>query len=220
MTDRGEGPDGAFVTGRFRLDPTGPDGSPRWPTGGFLDLRYSLSGRTLNLDATVSNESDADLPYGLGFHPYFRLPLGPGGDLARTRVIIPASKQWVLEDSIPTGRVEPVDERVDFRSGKPMSDPKVDDVLTGLQPNAEGFVVCRLIDDAIGAEFRIGFEAAHFREVVVFRPPYADDVIAVEPYTQTTDAINLQPRGVDAGLRVLRPGEQESMRIAMATADH
>ena len=219
VTDQGAGPDGAFLSGRYRLSKAAPDGSPRWPSDGYLDLRYSLSGRTLDLDATVSNESEGDLPYGLGFHPYFRLPFGPGGDLSATRLVIPASKRWVLDDSIPTGEVRPVDDRDDFRRGKPMQDLEIDAVLTGLEPNAEGFVVCRLIDEGLGAEFKIGFEAAHFREVVAFTPPTGDDVIAVEPYTQTTDAINLQQRGVDAGLRVLKPGEQESMRIAMQTAE-
>jgi aldose 1-epimerase len=76
-----------------------------------------------------------------------------------------------------------------------------------------------LVDESLGAEFRIGFDAIPFREVVVFTPPYADDVIAIEPYTQTTDAINLQQRGVDAGLRIMKPGQQESLRILMETAD-
>jgi aldose 1-epimerase len=219
VTDQGEGPDGAFLTGRYRLPRAFPDGSPRWPSDAYLDIRYALHGRSLTLDATVSNESEDDLPYGLGFHPYFRLPFGPDGDLSRTKVIIPASRSWVLDESIPTGETRPVDEALDFREGKPMSGLRVDAVLTGLEHNAEGFAVCRLVDESLGAEFRIGFDAIPFREVVVFTPPYADDVIAVEPYTQTTDAINLQQRGVDAGLRVLKPGQQESLRILMETAD-
>lgn len=219
VIDHGEGPDGAFLTGRYRLPRTFPDGSPRWPSDGYLDIRYALHGRSLTLDATVANESEGDLPYGLGFHPYFRLPFGPEGDLSRTRVFIPASRYWPLDESIPTGKTLPVDEALDFRGGKPMSDLRVDAVLTGLEHNAEGFVVCRLVDEALGAEFQLGFDAVPFREVVVFTPPYADDVIAVEPYTQTTDAINLQQRGVDAGLRILKPGQQESLRILMETAE-
>ncbi|MEW4566301.1 aldose 1-epimerase [Tautonia sp. JC769] len=219
VTDHGEGPDGAFLSGRYRLAKTFPDGSPRWPSEGYLDLRYALHGRTLVLDATVANESDGDLPYGLGFHPYFRLPFGSGGSLSRTQVVIPASQAWVLDETIPTGEVRPVSEALDFRRGKSMQGLRVDAVLTGLEHNAEGFVVCRLIDESLGAEFRIGFDAIPFREIVVFTPPFGDDIIAIEPYTQTTDAINLQQRGVDAGLRILKPGQQESMRITMETAE-
>ena len=36
-------------------------------------------------------------------------------------------------------------------------------------------------------------------------------MIAVEPYTQTTDAINLAARGVDGGLRVLGHGKTETI---------
>ncbi|RUL89766.1 aldose 1-epimerase [Tautonia sociabilis] len=219
VIDHGEGPDGAFLTGRYRLPRTFPNGAPCWPSDGYLDIRYALHGRSLTLDATIANESEGDLPYGLGFHPYFRLPFGGGGDLDRTKVVIPASRFWVLDDSIPTGATLPVDDALDFRRGKPMRGLQVDAVLTGLEHNAEGFVVCRLVDEQARCEFRIGFDAVPFREVVVFTPPNAPDVIAVEPYTQTTDAINLQQRGVDAGLRVLRPGQQESLRIAMETAD-
>jgi len=35
----------------------------------------------------------------------------------------------------------------------------------------------------------------------------APEAICLEPYTCTTDAINLQQQGLDAGLRVLEPGE-------------
>ena len=44
-----------------------------------------------------------------------------------------------------------------------------------------------------------------FREVVVFTPPHRQ-AFCIEPYTCTTDAINLQARGVDAGLLTLPPG--------------
>ena len=44
-----------------------------------------------------------------------------------------------------------------------------------------------------------------FREWVIYAPTERP-VVCLEPYTGTTDAVNLQPRGVDAGLVVLDPG--------------
>jgi aldose 1-epimerase len=41
---------------------------------------------------------------------------------------------------------------------------------------------------------------------VVFTPPHRE-AVCLEPYTCMTDAINLQQRGVEAGWRVLPPGE-------------
>ena len=41
-------------------------------------------------------------------------------------------------------------------------------------------------------------------------------MISLEPYTQTTDAINLQARGVAAGLRILQMA-QDAFVVTMET---
>jgi aldose 1-epimerase len=209
---------GARIIGRFRLSEQAPEDLPRWPSDAAIELSYTLAGRRLTLEATVRNPGPTDLPWGFGIHPYFRLPFDPSADPARTRVVLPASKFWVLDDALPTGEVRPVDPPRDFRLGKPMAGLQADDVLTGLDFEG-GRCTCRLIDENLGAEFRMSFGRT-FRELVVFTPPFhPGNVVAVEPYTQTTDAIHLQPRGIDAGLRVLAPGQSERLAIAMETAD-
>ena len=110
-----------------------------------------------------------------------------------TQVILPASKYWVLKDFLPTGEIRPVDARLDFRQGQPRNGLKLDDVLTGLQYH-ERRGAARLVDLDKKAEFRLTFDDG-FRELVVYTPPQKPDVLAVEPYTQTTDAINLEPQG-------------------------
>ena len=45
-------------------------------------------------------------------------------------------------------------------------------------------------------------------------PPHRQ-AVCLEPYTCPTDAINLQQRGVDAGLLVLQPGEKWSGVVEM-----
>ena len=47
---------------------------------------------------------------------------------------------------------------------------------------------------------------AQFREWVVYTPP-GRDTICFEPYTCPTDAVNLEARGVPAGVIVLAPQE-------------
>jgi aldose 1-epimerase len=188
---------------------------PLWPADAVLQMRYGLAGRRLELAATVSNPSTDDLPFGFGIHPYFQLPLLPGGSLAQTAVVLPASEYWALKEFLPTGERRPVDRRLDFRTGQPLVDLKLDDVLTGLAFDGDR-CVCRLFDHHAFAEFRLSFDRG-FRELVVYTPPNEPGVIAVEPYTQTTDAINLQAKGIDAGLRVLRPGQKASFTIVMET---
>ncbi len=214
---------GAHLLGRYQLSQDSPEAMHYWPTDAILELRYSLSGQTLKLEIAVSSPPDAmlHLPYGLGFHPYFRLPIEPGGDPSKTKIIIPSSEFWVLDESLPTGERRSVmdDHRIDFREGRSMADAQFDDVLTGLEYDASGHCVCRLIDESLDGEFRLSF-SKKFREVVVFTPPqeiHGPGVIAVEPYTQTTDAIHLQQQGIDAGLRYLGPGERDTMHIILET---
>jgi aldose 1-epimerase len=92
---------------------------------------------------------------------------------------------------------------------------KLDDVLTALEfPSPRG--ICRLVDLGKNAEFQLHFDRV-FRELVIYTPGGRPEVIAVEPYTQTTDAINLQARGIDAGLRVLKPRGHDVFALTMQT---
>ncbi len=213
----------ASITGRFQISKNAPGMLEHWPTDAVLQIRYALAGRRLTMTVDVTNPTAKDLPYGFGIHPYFRLPFSPpepatGHDLAKTRVTVPASESWVLEGFIPTGQKRPVDDRLDFRAGKPMTGLKLDDVLTGLVFE-NGSCVCRLQDLALNAEFRLSFDR-QIRELVLFTPPGAPDVIAIEPYTQTTDAINLAGRNIDGGLRVLPHGRSDRITIVMETVDY
>jgi len=205
---------GASLTGRYQISHSTPQHLEEWPSDAVLEVRYTLTGRKLTMLITVNNPTMQPLPYGFGIHPYFRLPLG-GGDANKTKVILPASQEWVLEQFLPTGEKRPVPERVDFRKGLQRAGLKMDDVLTGLAFEGDR-CVCRLVDENLNAEFRISFDKM-FRELVVYTPPSQDDVISLEPYTQTTDAINLAAKGIDGGLRVLEHGGHEAMTIVMET---
>lgn len=207
---------GAFVTGRYQISRQSPDLRAHWPTDAVLEVRYTLTGRRLAMDIHVTNPTADPLPYGFGIHPYFQVPLEPGGDLEKTRITLPASETWALEDYVPTGERKPVGARLDFREGKPIAGLKLDDVLTGL--SYEGDVGrCRLKDLALDAEVFLEFDRA-FRELVVFNPPGSPDQISVEPYTQTTDAINLANRGIDGGLRILEHGRHDHLRLAIVSS--
>jgi aldose 1-epimerase len=215
VTEHGATADEAFLEGRFQISEQAPESRPLWPTDGVLTIRYALSGRKLTMTIEVENPTDQELPYGFGIHPYFRIPFTTKNP-EDGRVILPASEYWPLEGYLPTGERKPVDPRIDFREGQSMAGQKLDDVLTGLKFE-DDHCVCRLIDVPSKAEFRLGFDD-HFRELVVFTPPFGEGtLIAVEPYTQTTDAINLEAKGIDAGLRTLGHGESETMTITMET---
>jgi aldose 1-epimerase len=205
----------ASVTGRYQISKNSPERRPHWPADAILQVRYDLAGCRLSMTVTVTNPTGDDLPYGFGIHPYFRLPFPPGRELDATLVQLPAADEWVLEGYIPTGERRPVEPRLDFHKGRPIRGLVLDDVLTGLAFEHDR-CVCRLVDLALKAEFRLSFDR-HFRELVVYTPPNTGNVISLEPYTQTTDAINLAARGIDGGLRVLGHGGSETLRLAMET---
>jgi aldose 1-epimerase len=205
----------AFILGRFQISRNHPEMLPFWPTDAVLTIRYGLAGSKLTMTIGVENPTDADLPWGFGIHPYFRIPF-TSTDPADGTVILPASEFWVQEGNLPTGEVRPVEPRIDFREGQTMAGQKLDDILTNLTFEGET-CVCRLVDTTLDAEFRLSF-GHPFRELVIFTPPFGGGtLIAVEPYTQTTDAINLEPKGINAGLRILGGGQSETMTIVMET---
>ena len=215
VTDQSTEGGEASITGHYQISKNSPEMRDNWPTDAAIQIRYGLSGRKLTMTVTVSNPTADDLPYGFGVHPYFRCPFQPGGDLSKTKVILPAARYWVLAEFIPTGETKPVDDRLDFRKGQPMKGLKLDDVLSGLTFDGDK-CLCRLVDETLGAEFRLSFDRK-IRELVVYTPPGDGNVISLEPYTQTTDAVNLETRKVNGGLRVLGHGKSDTFVIAMET---
>ena len=212
VVDQGATADGAFLVGRFQIARNAPDRLDSWPTDGILTVRYDLGGRRLRMTITVENPTKRNLPFGFGIHPYFRLPF-VAGTPERGQLVLPAAEMWLLDSGLPTGARVPVDSRVDFRSGGSTAGRHLDDVLTGLS-FSDDLCTCRLVDEDLGCATVLSFDRT-FRDLVVFVPPHDDTLVAVEPYTQTTDGINLEARGVDAGVRILGPGESLTMRIAI-----
>ena len=145
------------------------------------------------------------MPAGFGIHPYFRAPLLAGGDPAQCFVRVPVRKIWELKDLLPTGRLLPAEGDFGLLSGKSLGGAKFDAVFTDVVRDADGMFRCLLTDRGAGVELTVESEGP-FREVVVYTPPGRAS-LCFEPYTCTTDAFNLQPQGIDAGLIVLRPGE-------------
>jgi aldose 1-epimerase len=167
-------------------------------------LTFTLRGSTLRIDVDAENVGDAPLPLGFGWHPYFRLPLIPGGERSAALVSIPARKQWRLDETlVPVGDTVAVAVDRDFRQQRPLGATYLDDVYTDLVRD-NGTSVCSLADPATGVTLSVGAGPA-FREWVVYAPP-SRPTICFEPYTCPTDALNLTARGLDVGLIVLKPG--------------
>ena len=152
----------------------------------------------------IVNPSADPLPWGLGTHPYFKLPLSTKSQAARCLVSAPASQEWELIDCLPTGKRLPITEPKDLREGAYFDTLKLDDVLTDLGDTRT--IECGITDEHAGLQITQRFPS-DFRELVVYTP-HNRDAFCLEPYTCVTDAINLEPRGIETGWRVLEPGSE------------
>jgi aldose 1-epimerase len=207
VVDEGADSNSAWITGVFQASVDAPTEASLWPADYRIALTYRLSYQQLSLTAVIDNPDTKPLPCGLGFHPYFDLAPFGGEDAI---VEVPAQRAWVLAENLPTGAVVPVAGDRDLRTGKALRGLQLDDVLTGLDRENRSDV--SRISDPSGKRNLVIECCAGFREMVVFTPPHRK-AFCVEPYTCTTDAINLQAQGIDAGWRVLLPGERWELRV-------
>jgi aldose 1-epimerase len=197
----------AWLTGVFRGSVDAKDCAGQWPADYELRITYRLGNGSLRVEAEVTNPDKVSLPFGLGYHPYYRLPFVAGVAAADCKVTVPAKSYWQLDRCLPTGPRPAVDAARDLNSVRSFAELTVDDVLTDLPtivPGSDGLIERSRLVGGPGAEMRL-YCSPDFREMVVFTPANRA-AFCVEPYTCTTDAINLQAQGQDAGWRSLAPG--------------
>jgi aldose 1-epimerase len=196
------------LIGEFHGSRDAADVQTLWPADYVLRLTYRLGADRLRLTAMLHNPDRMSLPFGLGYHPYFRVaPAGGSGE--DCQVTAGAASYWELSDGLPTGVRRPVDAAHNLNVPRRFADLQLDDVLTDLPtqhlPGAENLYLRGTARHGPGTLGLHLLTSADFRELVLFTPPHRQ-AICLEPYTCTTDALNLQPRGIDTGLRVLPPG--------------
>jgi aldose 1-epimerase len=212
----GSDAESAWVTGIFRCSVDAPECLPLWPADHEIELTIRLGKGALRVEAVVRNPDQSPLPFGLGYHPYFRMPFADSFPLADCLVEVPAAEYWALADNLPTGDRHPVDAARDLNRPRHFKDLNLDDVLTALPARParmDGLIERAALTGAPGGPMRL-FCSPSFREMVVFTPPHGE-AFCVEPYTCTTDAINLQAAGLDAGWQVLGPGETWSAVVEL-----
>ena len=232
VTASGGDADCAFVTGEFNLKKDLPEALPLWPTDFVFSVTYRLYADKLRVDARVQNPGPGRLPFGLGYHGYFRLPGTREPDIGSTVLQANVAEVWEADASnFPTGvRKEPPPE-LDFRHPRPLGTTAIDNVFTkviGAAVKGSGvfdivsidhvftrverdaakptglFEIARLTHPKATGRLRVLADKS-FRELVLFTPVH-HNAVAIEPYTCAADANNLAARGIDSGWLVLEPG--------------
>ncbi len=194
-----------FVTGQFQLSVDAPDRRSLWPADFVIEVDYELVRSRLRARFRILNPDSRPLPWGLGTHPYFKVPLTTESRYDDCLVEVPAQRRWELQDCLPTGKTVALDDSYDLRDGAYLNVLKLDDVYTGLECDGPQFD-CLVMDESAGLQVTLTCPPI-FREIVAFTPPNRS-AVCLEPYTCPTDAINLQTSGLDVGWRVLGPGQE------------
>jgi aldose 1-epimerase len=214
IVDQGGDNDRAWVTGEFQASKDAPEDAKLWPADYRIRLTITLGENRLRLAAQVDNPDARPLPFGLGYHPYFHTPLLPGASKEECLVHAAAKQYWELQENLPTGDLKPVDAARDLNQPRRINELNLDDVLQ----RTSGAPLGGVVQQGAGkqATLTVAGDAA-FREVVVFTPVHRD-AFCIEPYTCTTDAINLQARGMNAGWLTLEPGRTWKADIELTFA--
>ncbi|MXZ01694.1 aldose 1-epimerase [Candidatus Poribacteria bacterium] len=182
-----------------------PEITRQYPFPFKIEVTYSLKDAVLTMRTAIKNTGDQNMPMGFGIHPYFSVDLGTEAAAAQAVITVPAAKYWELDEVlVPTGEQHDVTGTLDLQNGQPFSELRLDHVFTGVQW-VDGVSRC-IIENRDTGYGMVMESDAQFRELVVYTPPNRD-AICFEPYTCPTDAINLEARGIPAGVIVLAPDE-------------
>ena len=166
-----------------RLEYRHPAGA--WPWAYHATQRFTLTPSGLTVELSLSNQSAAPMPAGLGWHPYF--PRTP-----RVTITADVRAMWLTdEEKMPTERVAPP--AAPFGRGR-------DNCFVGWSRRVT-------IDwPELGA--RLVMRATPPLDYLVVFTPARRPFFCVEPVSHVTDAFNLAEAGrSDSGILVLEPGE-------------
>lgn len=151
----------------------------------------------------AQNTGQSTLPMGYGIHPWFPAPISPHGDRRQVRIQGPVTKVWELEHLLPTGRTLNPNSYRNLEPGVALGDLSFDDVYTGV--SVTGPWESKVTDPAAGVEIVVR-SAPNLRELVIYSTP-DQPIVCLEPYSCTTNAVNLEAEGVPTGLVRLEPGK-------------
>jgi aldose 1-epimerase len=199
--------EGAWLTCRFEA---AEDAAliAQFPFPFRIEVTHRVRPSELELEAVATQSGERAMPTGFGIHPYFAVPAGG-------TVRVPARRRWELEQSLPTGRLLEVEGRWDLRQGASLSALALDDIYTGVVPDADGLARAAITDPERGEAIVVEFDPRDLPDVVVYTPPAPRRAVCIEPQSCPTDAFNLAARGIDAHVRRLEPGAMLRWRVVV-----
>ncbi|MCE7993972.1 MAG: hypothetical protein HEP71_18430 [Roseivirga sp.] len=195
LTSQGSDHSKAWATAQ--LINTGDQSSFPFPFG--LEVTYTLSNQSLSIAFKVTNQGDGNMPFGLGWHPYFNL----GQHISNCALKLPVCREIEIDENmIPNGKKSP---STCFDSYRSLVGLTLDTCFEITDIGKENSTFVKLNDIQV---LEIWQDENH-AYVQVFTP--ADgNTIAIEPMTCGIDALN-----TGEGIQVLAPGASMTMRCGV-----
>ena len=172
-----------------------------WPWAYRATQRFALTPAALTVELALTNESDAPMPAGLGWHPYFPRAAG-------TRLTAEVRAVWLTDrETMPTTLAPPA-AGGDLSRGIAVDTTRLDNCFVGWSRRA-------IVEwPERGARLVMTAEAP-LDYLVVFTPP-GRRFFCAEPVSHVTDAFNLAEAGhPDTGRHLLAPGATLSATITL-----
>ena len=180
-----------------------------FPTEGYpytleLAVTYRLGARGLVVQTRASNLGAVPLPFGLGFHPYFKL----GSDRVDTNVLTLPVETVLPTDArlIPTGKQPVAGTPLDFRKPRAIGGVKLDTTFADLIRGKDGLARIRLAAAGGTPWVELSLDAS-YHYIVAYTQDTLPEAshrrrgICLEPLTCAPNAFNS-----GNGLLVLEPG--------------
>lgn len=201
----------ASVTTAIRSDDH-PKIKESYPHSFELRMTFSLKGDQVDFLVEAENLGETTMPFGIGFHPYFKVPLTAKSTKDQCTVQVPANKRWELIKCLPTGRKVDLEGKIDLRQPVSLADVMLDDVYTDLV-YSDGASTCVYEDRGSGVKVLYGADD-QFKHWVVYTGKTLDaPFVCLEPYTWVTNAPNLPLPKEETGLIDLAGGKTFSGRM-------
>ncbi|WP_371395937.1 aldose 1-epimerase [Fretibacter rubidus] len=176
-----------------------------WPWAFHATQSLELSDGRLSMTVSITNESSAGMPAGIGTHPYF-----PNKKNARLQ--FNASGVWLSDEAaLPTIHAA-IPEPWDFTQARKLKDVVVDNCFTGFSGQASIRWDNARYGMDISADEVLGFAVVYV--------PEEQDYFCFEPVSHMNDAVNFEGKTKATGLRVLSPGETVSATTNFTVADN
>jgi galactose mutarotase-like enzyme len=178
---------------------------PAYPFALRLTIEYRLGRDGLVVATEAENFGDADLPFGLGFHPYLTVGTPTVDQL---RLTLPAGRRLVTDErGLPTASVPVAGTEYDFTEARLVGVTRLDTGYTGLRRDPDGRARVELDHPdgdggiTLWADERFGYFMVFTGDTL--DPASRRTSLAVEPMTCPPDALRT---GTD--VTVLRPGSR------------